>query len=172
MWIWSRSLVHNQKLGGSESDPMVPKKSIAVGLLQVKNLFLYLSLPEGRIRIRNRNYRNLKKFDPDSYRNAQKCSLLTWSFMQCCCYYRNLKSLIPTHTGMQKRAAHSHDPWCNAAVTIWIWRVWSRLICTKLELTHMILDAMLLLHMLGQQLQMAQAAWPKQHAAMLPAHKH
>ncbi len=42
----------------------------------------------------------------------------------------------------------------------------------KVQLTHMILDAMLLLHMLGQQLQMAQAAWPKQHAAMLPAHKY
>ena len=34
----------------------------------------------------------------------------------------------------------------------------------------MILEAMLLLHMLGQQLQIAQAAWPKQQAAMLPKH--
>jgi hypothetical protein len=34
--------------------------------------------------------------------------------------------------------------------------------------TYIILEAMLLLHMLGQQLQMAQAACPKQQAAMLP----
>ncbi len=105
-----------------------------------------------------------EKFLPDSYRDAQKYSLLTWSLMQCCCYYLNLKSLIPTHTGMHKKvqlthvildamllllskseklilthiwshisAAYSHDPWCNAAVTIWIWKVWSWLIpeCTK-----------------------------------------
>ncbi len=119
-----------------------------------------------------------ENFNPDSYRNAQKFSLLTWSLMQCCCYYRNLNSLTPTHTGMykkcslltwslmqcccyywhqkslilthiwmHKKAANSHDPWCNAAVAIEIWKVDpdSYRNVPKVQLTHMILDAMLLL---------------------------
>ncbi len=85
--------------------------------------------------------------DPDSYRDAQKWSLLTWSSMQCCCKNRNLKSLFPTHTAMYKKCSLLTWSLMQCCFYYRNMKTSIRLIpeCTKVELTHMILDAMLLL---------------------------